>query len=56
MTYFEAEDILHLAITDEAEAQSLELSPNIAAELRSDDTTTRRFGGRLGDWEIGQLA
>ena len=33
MTYFEKEDILHLAISDEPEGGSLELSPNITVEL-----------------------
>ena len=33
MTYFEKEDILHLVISDEPESDSLELSPNITAEL-----------------------
>jgi uncharacterized protein YuzE len=33
MFYFEKEDILHLVITDEEEANSVELSPNITAEL-----------------------
>lgn len=33
LTYFEKEDILHLAITDEQESGSVELSPNITAEL-----------------------
>lgn len=33
MTYFEAEDILHLVISDEPESDSLELGPNITAEL-----------------------
>lgn len=33
MTYFETEDILHLVISDEEEANSIELSPNITAEL-----------------------
>jgi len=33
MTYFKDEDILHLAISDEKEAGSIELSPNITAEL-----------------------
>ena len=36
MTYFEKEDILHLAISEESESASLELSPNITAELNSD--------------------
>lgn len=31
--YFEQEDVLHLAITDEAESRSVELSPNITVEL-----------------------
>ncbi len=33
MSYFEKEDVLHLTITDEPEARSLALSPNITAEL-----------------------
>jgi uncharacterized protein YuzE len=33
MTYFKDEDVLHLAISDEKEAGSVELSPNITAEL-----------------------
>jgi len=33
MTYFENEDILHLTILDEPEEGSVELSPNITAEL-----------------------
>ena len=33
MTYFEKEDILHLVISDEPEGGSLELSPNVTAEL-----------------------
>ena len=36
MVYFEEEDILHLAISDEAESNSFELSPNITAEFNSD--------------------
>jgi len=35
MFYFEKEDILHLVITDEEEANSVELSPNITAELNA---------------------
>jgi uncharacterized protein YuzE len=31
--YFEKEDVLHLVIADEEEANSVELSPNITAEL-----------------------
>ena len=33
LSYFEQEDILHLAISEDGEASSLELSPNIMAEL-----------------------
>ena len=39
MTYFEKEDILHLVISDEPESDSIELSPNITAELND----TREF-------------
>lgn len=35
MTYFQEEDILHLMISDEPESNSLELSPNITAELNN---------------------
>jgi uncharacterized protein YuzE len=33
MFYFEKEDILHLVMRNEEEASSVELSPNITAEL-----------------------
>ena len=33
MVYFEKDDVLHLAISDEPEKGSVELSPNITAEL-----------------------
>ena len=33
MAYFEKEDVLHLAISDEPERGSIELSPNITVEL-----------------------
>ena len=33
MMYFEKDDVLHLAISDEPEAGSVELSPNITVEL-----------------------
>jgi uncharacterized protein YuzE len=33
MSYFSQEDILHLVISEDAEANSIELSPNITAEL-----------------------
>jgi uncharacterized protein YuzE len=33
MTYFENDDVLHLAISDEPEMGSVELSPNITVEL-----------------------
>ena len=33
MTYFKDEDILHLVISDENEVNSIELIPNVTAEL-----------------------
>ncbi len=33
MSYFEKEDVLHLSLTDEPEANSIEIAPNITAEL-----------------------
>jgi uncharacterized protein YuzE len=33
MSYFSQEDVLHLVISDETEANSVEVSPNITAEL-----------------------
>jgi len=33
MTYFKEEDILHIVISEERESDSVELSPNITAEL-----------------------
>lgn len=33
LSYFEQEDILHFAISEEDEASSLELSPDVTAEL-----------------------
>ncbi|MFC1715337.1 DUF2283 domain-containing protein [Candidatus Poribacteria bacterium] len=36
MTYFDKEDVLYLEISDEPEAGSVELSPNITAELNSE--------------------
>ena len=33
MNYFEKSDILHLAISEEKEMSSVELSPNVTAEL-----------------------
>jgi len=33
MKYFEKEDVLHLAISDEPESGSIELSPNIVVEV-----------------------
>ena len=35
MEYFEKEDILHLAVSDESEDSSVELSPNITVELNN---------------------
>jgi uncharacterized protein YuzE len=36
MAYFEKEDMLHLKISDETERGSIELAPNITAELNDD--------------------
>ncbi|ASF45400.1 DUF2283 domain-containing protein [Methylovulum psychrotolerans] len=36
MTYFPDQDVIHLAITDEDEAGSMALSPDITAELNAD--------------------
>ena len=33
MAYFKDEDILHIVISEEKEADSIEISPNITAEL-----------------------
>ena len=33
LVYFEKEDVLHLALSDEPEAGSVEISPNITVEL-----------------------
>jgi len=33
MAYFDRDDILHLSLSDEPEAGSVELSPNVTAEL-----------------------
>jgi uncharacterized protein YuzE len=33
LSYFKDEDVIHLAITEEQESGSVELSPNITAEL-----------------------
>ncbi len=33
LTYFEQEDILHLKLSDEPERGSVEITPNITAEL-----------------------
>ena len=33
MTYFNEDDILHFTISDDEEANSVEISPNITAEL-----------------------
>ena len=35
--YFEQEDVLHLATTEEPESRSLELSPDITVELNDKD-------------------
>ncbi|MFM6188664.1 MAG: DUF2283 domain-containing protein [Planktothrix sp.] len=36
MTYFEQEDILHLKFSDEPEMGSIEISPNMTAELNAE--------------------
>ena len=36
MRYFPEQDIIHLTITEEKEADSVEISPNITAELNAD--------------------
>lgn len=33
LSYFDREDVLHLVISEEDEANSIEVSPNITAEL-----------------------
>jgi uncharacterized protein YuzE len=33
MAYYEKDDVLHLAISDEPEAGSVEISPNVTAEI-----------------------
>lgn len=35
INYFKEEDILHLLISEEPEASSIEISPNITAELNA---------------------
>ncbi|WP_045220668.1 DUF2283 domain-containing protein [Desulfonatronum thioautotrophicum] len=35
LSYFEDSDVLHLVISEDAEAVSVEVSPNITAELNS---------------------
>ena len=35
MNYFEKEDIIHIAISEEPEAKSVEISPDITAEINS---------------------
>ena len=36
MHYFPEQDVIHLAITDEDEMESIELSPNVTAEINED--------------------
>jgi uncharacterized protein YuzE len=36
MNYFKQEDILHLLISEEPESASVEISPNITAELNAE--------------------
>ena len=35
MAYFETDDVLHVAVSDEHEEGSVEISPNITAELNA---------------------
>jgi uncharacterized protein YuzE len=35
MSYHETDDILHLVVSDEPEGGSIEISPNVTAELNS---------------------
>jgi uncharacterized protein YuzE len=35
INYFKEEDILHLLISEEAESASIEISPNVTAELNA---------------------
>ncbi len=49
MSYFEQDDVLHLALSDEAEAGSVEVSPNITAELNAE-------GGLIGIEILGASA
>jgi uncharacterized protein YuzE len=35
MNYFPDQDVIHLAITDEEEMESMEISPNITAEFNA---------------------
>lgn len=37
LTYFKEDDVLHLAISDEPECRSVELKPNITAELNDEN-------------------
>ena len=36
MTYFKDEDVLHLLISEEKEKNSVEVSPNVTAEINED--------------------
>jgi len=36
INYFKEEDILHLLISEEPESASIEISPNVTAELNAD--------------------
>jgi uncharacterized protein YuzE len=35
LSYFEKDDVLHLVVSDEPEAGSVEISPNVTAELNA---------------------
>lgn len=36
MRYFEKDDVLHIAVSDEPEAGSVELTPDVTVELNAD--------------------
>ena len=50
MNYFPEQDVIHLTITDEEEIESMELSPNITAELNSVRCVNQQTG-LCGIWQ-----
>ena len=47
MEYFEKEDILHLNLSNEEEINSIEISPNVTAELNGNGEIIGRHSGHL---------